>query len=57
MIERKNSMSNNLYNYFDKYRTEEAIKQNHQEIEHAINTVAPCKHDEKIQRIWEILLE
>ena len=48
--------SNSLYPYFDMYRTEETIKQNHQEIEQAIDSVAPSNHDEKIQQIWERLL-
>jgi hypothetical protein len=43
--------TNSLYRYFDRYRTEETIKQNHQEIERAIDNVAHLNHDEKIQRI------
>jgi len=46
--------SNSLCPYFDKYRTEETIKQNHQEIEHAIDKVTSGKDvDIKIKKIWD----
>lgn len=45
--------SNSLYPYFDMYRTEETIKQNHQEIEHAIDEVKINTIDIKIKKIWD----
>jgi len=42
---------NSLYPYFDMYRTEETIKQNHQEIEQAIDEVK--SGDIEIQKIWD----
>ena len=45
--------SNSLYPYFDMYRTEETIKQNHQEIEQAVDKVADRDLDIKIKKIWD----
>ena len=45
--------SNNLYQYFDMYRTEETIKQNHREIEQAIDKVTGRDIDIKIKKIWD----
>jgi hypothetical protein len=49
--------SNNLYQYFDMYRTEETIKQNHEEIEQAIDKVTGKDIDIKIKKIWERVLK
>ena len=45
--------SNSLYPYFDKYRNDETIKQNHQEIEQAIDEVKINTIDIKIKKIWD----
>jgi len=42
-----------LYPYFDMYRTEETIKQNHQEIEQAIDKVTGRDIDIAIKKIWD----
>ena len=44
--------SNSLYPYFDMYRSEDSIKQNHEEIEQAIDNVTGKDIDIKIQKIW-----
>ena len=40
----------NRYEYFNRYRTEATIQQNHQEIKQAIDEVKDV--DVKIQKIW-----
>ena len=45
--------SNNLCRYFDRYRTEETIKRNHEEIEQAIDKVTGRDIDIKIKKIWD----
>ena len=45
--------SNNLFQYFDMYRTDKAVKQNHQEIEQAIDKVIDKDIDSKIKKIWD----
>ena len=45
--------SNSLYPYFDKYRNEEIIKRNPQEIEQAIDNVTARDIDIKITKIWD----
>lgn len=42
-----------LYPYFDMYRTEETIKQNHQEVEQAVDKVTGRDIDIKIKKIWD----
>ena len=44
---------NNLYPYFDKYRSKETIELNHQEIEQAVDEVKGSDVDIKIQKIWD----
>ena len=44
----------NRYGYFNCYRSEETIRQNHEEIERAIDKVTDGKDvDIKIQKIWD----
>ena len=38
--------------YFNRYRTKKTIQRNHQEIEQAIDRVAPRKEDKDLQQIW-----
>ena len=45
--------SNSLYPHFDMCSTEETIKQNHQEIEQAIDNVTGRDVDIKIKKIWD----
>jgi len=51
--QKKNTTGYSLYPYFDMYRTKEAIEQDHQEVEQAIDSVTLSKLDRKIQQIWE----
>ena len=43
----------NRYEYFNCYRTEETIQQNHEEIEQAIDKVTGKDIDKQIQEIWD----
>jgi len=43
----------NRYEYFNCYRSEETIRQNHQEIEQAIDKVTDRDIDIKIKKIWD----
>ena len=49
--------SSNPYEYFNRYRTEREVQQDHEEIEQAIDSVVPKKQDKDIQRIWARLLK
>ncbi len=43
----------NRYGYFNRYRCEETIRQNHEEIEQAIDKVTGKDIDIKIKKIWD----
>ena len=43
----------NRYEYFNCYRSEETTRQNHQEIEQAIDNVTGRDIDIKIKKIWD----
>jgi len=43
----------NRYEYFNRYRSEETIRQNHEEIEQAIDKVTGKDIDVKIKKIWD----
>ena len=43
----------NRYGYFNCYRSEKTIRQNHEEIEQAIDKVTGKDIDIKIKKIWD----
>ena len=43
----------NRHEYFNSYRSEETIQQNHEEIEQAIDKITGRGLDIKIKKIWD----